>query len=201
MQPDITEEQKKAAAFLTRKVPRFEPKSPERLVAEAQAAAEEQARLDAETISNAQIGDTMPDGSVFAGRTPDSTKLIFAMPTDLDVTITFNKAAKAVDTLNTNKTLGHDDWEIPSLENLRVLYKNRNEGALKGAFNTNKGGFFDSNYPDWYWSSTEDRGNPSGVWDVRFSDGDVDWNRKDDNRLSCRPVRLVAASAPAPAPV
>ena len=116
------------------------------------------------------------------------------MPTDLDVTMTFNDAAKAVKKLNSNKALGHDDWQIPLLENVRVLYKNQNEGALKGTFKTAASSGFDS--PDWYWSSTEGRGHSSGVHIFRFSDGCEGWSPKDDCRLSCRPVRLVAASSP-----
>lgn len=142
-------------------------------------------------------GQKMADGSIFAGMTADGKSQIYAMPEDLDVTMTFNNAAKAVKQLNNQKALGHDDWQIPSLENVHVLYNNRNEGALKGTFNTS--GSASSNkgrsavFPDWYWSSTEDRVNPSDVWVVRVSDGDGGWYPKDGPRLSCRPVRLVDA--------
>src|ERR1700674_1093403 len=81
-----------------------------------------------------EIGAKMPDGSLFAGLTTDGKQQIYAMPTDLDVTMTFNDAAKRVEKLNADKFLGHDDWQIPSLDNLRVFYKNQNEGALKGTF-------------------------------------------------------------------
>ena len=43
--------------------------------------------------------------------------------------------------------------------------------------------------PHWYWSSTEYRGYADYVYDVRLSDGTEGWDRKDDGRLSCRPVR------------
>ena len=139
-----------------------------------------------------ELGRKMADGSVYAGKAVDG-KLIFAMPNDLDVTMTFNDAAKAVKTINKNKSLGHDDWQIPSLENVRALQKNQNEGALKGTFKTAASS--GSDYPDWYWSSTEYRDDSSYVLDVRFSDGDEGGGRKDGYRLSCRPVRLVAASS------
>ncbi len=141
-----------------------------------------------------EAGARMADGSIFAGLTADGKQQIFAMPTDHDVTMTFNDAAKAVKKLNSQKALGHDDWQIPSLENVRVLYKNQNEGALKGTFNTSGNKGSGSGFPGWYWSSTE--GFFSGsyyVHNVRFSDGNEAWNRKDNDRLSCRPVRLVAA--------
>jgi Protein of unknown function (DUF1566) len=141
-------------------------------------------------------GARMEDGSVYAGLTADG-KLILAMPTDLDVRMAFNDAAAAVKKLNADKALGHNDWQIPVLENVRVMQKNQNEGKLKGTFKIAASS--GSDYPGWYWSSTEDRDNSSFVRGVRFSDGLECWDRKDYNRLSCRPVRLVAASAPTPA--
>lgn len=147
-----------------------------------------------------ESGAKMADGSVFAGMTADGKQQIFAMPTDLGVTMTFNDAAKRVKKLNSQKALGHDDWQIPSLGNVRVLYKNQNEGALKGTFKTccNKGRGPD--FPDWYWSSTGHPDHSSHVHGVRFSDGAEDWLPNVIKLLSCRPVRLVKASAPAPAP-
>jgi hypothetical protein len=140
-----------------------------------------------------EVGAKMADGSVFAGLTTDSKQQIFAMPTDLDITMTFNDAAKSVEKLNANKFLGHSDWQIPTLENLYVLQKNQNEGALKGTFKTAAANR--SVYPVWYWSSSQDRVYPSLVRFVRFDDGDDGADHKDIRRLSCRPVRLVAVSA------
>lgn len=142
-----------------------------------------------------EVGAKMADGSVFAGLTIDGSKQIFAMPADMDVTLTFNDAAKRVKNMNNNKFLGHDDWQIPTHDQLNVLYQNQDKGALKGTFNTtNK--ISGSGFPYWYWSSTENRTNPSCVWFVRLSSGNGGWNLKDYDRLSCRPVRLVEASAP-----
>ena len=137
-------------------------------------------------------GTDMEDGSVFAGMTPDG-KQIYAMPVDLGFTATFNDAAKAVKKLNEKKALGHDDWQIPDLNTLKVLQRNQNQGSLKDTFNTSDKGS-GSDCPDWYWSSTEDRDSPSYVPIVRLSGGYEYWNRKDNLRLSCRPVRLVAAA-------
>lgn len=98
-------------------------------------------------------------------------------PKDIGV-MTYVDAVKSVAKLG-------DGWRIPTLEELRLMYKNKDS-----TYCTTPSG---SDFPDWYWSSTEDRLTPSNVHLVRFSDGDEDWNRKDDCRLSCRPVRLVAA--------
>ena len=91
-----------------------------------------------------------------------------------------------VDAVKSVAKLG-DGWRIPTLEELRVMYKNKDT-----TYCTNHNG---PGCPDWYWSSTESRDYPSGVHVVRFSDGDEDWGHKDGVRLSCRPVRLGAAPA------
>ena len=145
-----------------------------------------------------EIGEIAADGTIYAGLTADGKQEIYAMRTDLSMTLTFNDAAKSITQLNANKAFGHDDWEIPSLETLRVLYKHQNEGVLKGAFNTTIKGS-GSDYPGWYWSSTENRDDSSCVHDVRFSDGYEHWHHKAGSRFSVRPVRLVAtSSAPRP---
>ena len=147
------------------------------------------------TEATLEIGQQTADG-VYAGLTPDGKQKIYAMPKDLDVVMTFNDAAKAVEKLNDKNTLGHDDWQIPSLENLRVMQKNQNQGKLTGTFKTASSS--GSVFPVWYWSRTPHRDYPTHVDIVRFSDGYEGWDHKDLNRLSCRPVRLVAASAAAP---
>jgi len=137
-----------------------------------------------------EVGATMADGSVFAGVASDG-KQILSMPTDLGVTMTFNDAAKQVKRLNADRVLGHDDWVIPTKQQLEELLQNQAKGALKGTFT--KESASGSDCPGWYWSSSEDRDFPSSVWVVRFSDGNVDWLPKGNDRLSCRPVRLVEA--------
>jgi hypothetical protein len=141
-----------------------------------------------------ELGQITKDG-VYAGLTADGKQQIFAMPKDLDVLMTFNDAAKAVEELNTANSFGHNDWQIPTLENLHVLQKNRKKGKLKGTFNTT-----DKRYADvssgWYWSSTESPADPDYVDNVRFSNGDEIWYGKDSWRLSCRPVRLLPVAAP-----
>ena len=138
------------------------------------------------------LGQKMQDGSVYAGLTADGKQEIYAMPRDLFMTMTFNDAASCVKELNADNALGHNDWQIPALEILRVLKRIQNKGSLKETFNTtSSGGGF--NHPDSYWSSTEDHHDQPTVWFARFSDSLEVSDPKDNLRLSCRPVRLVAA--------
>ena len=67
------------------------------------------------------------------------------------------------------------------------LYTHKEKGVLKSTFTiaTSK-----SACPDWYWSSTEHRNEPTFVCVVRFLDGDAVWYLKNDVGSSCRPVRL-----------
>ena len=49
------------------------------------------------------------------------------------------------------------------------LYAHKDKRDLSGTFTTAAAS--GSDYPDWYWSSTEHRDDPSDVHSVRFSDG------------------------------
>jgi len=93
--------------------------------------------------------------------------------------MTYPDAEKAVAKLG-------NGWRIPSMEELRLMYKNKDSigGFIAEASR--------SDCPGWYWSSTEYRNSPSYVSSVRLSDGYEYWNLKDCSRLRCRPVRLVA---------
>ena len=109
-------------------------------------------------------------------------------PTNLPV-MTYVDAVKAVEAINRKLKKGEPQWHIPTLEEARLQYKNKDE---IGGFITEDSG---SDYPYSYWSSTPDRDYPTYVVNVRFSDGLEYWNHKDNFRLSCRPVRLAAAPA------
>lgn len=107
-------------------------------------------------------------------------------PHDLPETMTWVKAKKYIEN-------SLPDWRMPTKEELLQMYENKDK--IGGFYTKGEGG---SDFPDWYWSSTEYRGNPDYVCNVRFSDGIDNWSHKDYGRLSCRPVRLVAAT---PSPV
>jgi Protein of unknown function (DUF1566) len=134
------------------------------------------------TASAPKPGDKMPDGSVYAGVSPDSGEAMYVTPADAPLLMTFDKAAKYAAGLD---AYGHKDWRLPTEAELLEIYKNRNEGALNGTFNQRSG----SGLAHWYWSCTEVRGNPSFVYVVVFTDGDDDCDLKDDFSLSSRPLR------------
>src|ERR1039457_3929600 len=105
-----------------------------------------------------KIGDAMPDGSIYAGTSPDSNKPMYTTPADAPLTYTFNQAQKYAEQLD---AYGHKDWRAPTKAELNVLFKNR---AAIGGFNES------SSYPaGWYWSSSQ--GGYLYAWVQRFSDG------------------------------
>jgi hypothetical protein len=103
-------------------------------------------------------GDKMPDGTIFAGVSPDTGKAMYATPADASLAMTFNEAREYAAKLDVH---GHKDWHVPTKAELNVLFNNR---AAIGEFNVT------GSYPaGWYWSSSQD-----GKWDAwgqRFSDG------------------------------
>jgi hypothetical protein len=101
------------------------------------------------------------------------------MPADAGVSKTFNEAAQYAKDLNAAKTLGHDDWRVPTKAELNVLFENREKGALKGTFNVTG-----SNPSGWYWSGTPYGGG--NAYSQRFSDGLQDINyRFFDSSVRC----------------
>ena len=121
------------------------------------------------------IGAQMPDGSVYAGVSPDTNKAMFVTPADAPLTYTFNEAQKYASQLDAN---GHQDWRVPTKAELNVLFNNR---AAIGGFDISG-----SNSAGWYCSSSQ-YGTYS-AWDQRFSDG-AQTNFHKDDPSSLRPVR------------
>lgn len=79
-------------------------------------------------------GSRMPDGTIYVGATADGSARIFAMPEDLEGTMTSNNARRAVESLNAQNAFGHNDWQIPSIEVAKVMTKSMGKGALAGTF-------------------------------------------------------------------
>jgi hypothetical protein len=121
------------------------------------------ARNDKATASpnfDPKIGEQMPDGTVFAGISPDTGKAIYAMPADAPLTYKFKQALKYAAQLDAH---GHKDWRVPTKGELTVLYNNRE--VIRG-FNIS------GLHPgSWYWSSTEN--DDGDEWSRRFSDGSL----------------------------
>jgi hypothetical protein len=105
-----------------------------------------------------EAGEKMPDGSVFAGISPDSGKPIYAMPQDAPQPMKWDEAMKYAKDLDAH---GHQDWRLPTKGELNVLFNNR---AAIGGFNVT------GSYPEgWYWSASE--ATRWYAWVQRFSDG------------------------------
>lgn len=80
-------------------------------------------------------GEIANDGSIMIGPSPDTGKKIYALPESASVTMDFNTAAAYVAELNRTKAFGHDDWRLPSIEELKILADLQHTGAFKGSFN------------------------------------------------------------------
>jgi hypothetical protein len=122
-----------------------------------------------------KIGDKMPDGTVYAGISPDTNKPMYATPADAPLTMKlFNKATEYAAQLDAH---GHRDWHLPTKNELNALFNNR---AAIGGFDVSG-----SDPAGWYWSTS-----PYGwsAWGQRFSDGSQYLYSMDD-RSSVRPVR------------
>jgi hypothetical protein len=110
-------------------------------------------------------GDKMPDGTVFAGISPDTNKRMYATPADASLAMKFNEAQEYATKLDAH---GHKDWRVPTKAELNVLFNNR---AAIGGFDVS--GRFNAG---WYWSASS---NPKwGAWCQRFNDGEqIDFSK------------------------
>jgi hypothetical protein len=132
-------------------------------------------KIPANTNQIPAAGDRMPDGTVFAGISPDTNKPMYATPADASLTMKFNEAQEYAAKLDAHN---HKDWRVPTQAELNVLFNNR---AAIGGFNVTG-----SNPAGWYWSAT-----PYLIWYAwgqRFSDGPQSYHYK-DNLSSVRLVR------------
>jgi hypothetical protein len=120
-------------------------------------------------------GDKMPDGTVFAGISPDTNKPMYTSPADASLTMKFNDAQEYTAKLDAH---GHKDWRVPTKAELNVLFNNR---AAIGRFDISG-----SHPAGWYWSAS-----PSILWTAwgqRFSDG-LQYDDFKNYPSSVRPVR------------
>ena len=122
-----------------------------------------------------KVGDKMPDGTIYAGVSPDTGKAMYATPADASLTMTFNQAKEYAAKFDAH---GYQDWRVPTKAELNVLFNNR---AAVGGFNVTC-----STPAGWYWSASQS--GIWGAWDQRFSDGAQSYDGKGDH-LSVRCVR------------
>jgi hypothetical protein len=123
-------------------------------------------------------GDKMPDGTIYAGISPDTKNPMYAMPADAPLAMTFNEAAEHAKIANSQKTYSHDDWRVPTKNELNVMFNSR--AAIAGFDVTG------SCPTGWYWSAT-----PYGKWNAwcqRLADG-VQFTNVNDALSSVRLVR------------
>ena len=81
-----------------------------------------------------EIGTVMQDGTVYAGVSPQTGKMLFVMPQDAPL-MDYDATVDHVKALNREKTYSHDDWRIPTVSELGIVHQNKEKGALNGTFN------------------------------------------------------------------
>ena len=144
-------------------------------------------RGDVETIRKLlngapNIGDRTPDGSIYAGISPDTGEKLFAAAADVPGVMTFVEADCFAKTL---RVRGYKDWRLPAKGELKLLFNNR---AQIGGFKTRKPHFF-SAPTHRYWSCTEHPSGPSHVYTVDFTNGGDGREYRNILELSTRMVR------------
>jgi hypothetical protein len=122
------------------------------------------------------IGDNMPDGTVYAGISPETNRQMYTIPASSSVTRAFNDARKYVNDLNAHQ---HQDWRMPTKAELQVLFNSRS--AIGGFNQTHTTG-------NHYWSSSEF--NPWNAWYTDFLSGISGYDNK-NRAMSVRPIRYL----------
>jgi len=128
-----------------------------------------------------KIGTPMPDGSVYAGVSPDTGRDMYAMPKDASFKRGFNKASEYQAAVNARNELGYNDWRLPSNTEMKAIFNNIS--AIGGFDNSGA-------YPSgWYWTSTKGYNMGEFVKIVRASDGKENEQQEKMRDLSVRLIR------------
>jgi hypothetical protein len=114
--------------------------------------------MNTRTPTEPKIGDKMPDGTIYAGMSPDTKKPMYAMSQDAPMTMTFHEAAVYAAKLNAH---GHQDWRAPTKGELKVLSDHH---VAIGGFDLTG-----STPSGWYWSAS--KYYKRNAWVRRFSAG------------------------------
>ena len=118
-----------------------------------------------DSAKEVEIGEVMPDGTIYAGVSPETGRAMFTTVADAPATYTFNEAQEYAAELDAN---GHLDWRVPTKDELNGLYQNR---AAIGGFEESG-----SELLGWYWSSSQY--SYRSAWAQRFSEGYQDTSRR-----------------------
>lgn len=112
-----------------------------------------------------EIGDRMPDGTIYAGRSPETYKRMYTIPSDVPLRMEWEDAMiHAAD----------HDCRVPTIRELKVIFQNR---AAIGGFDESKE----------FWSSSEIQGHPFSASTLRFRDG----VQSDDRKKRVQSVQFV----------
>lgn len=130
-----------------------------------------------------KIGDTMADGTIYAGVSPDTGEHMYAAPSDTPARMIFNDAAEDVRKFRLG---GKKDFRLPSKNELNVLFKNRNKGSLSGTFNESGKNSYDVHY---FSSSNYNEEPDELVWYQNFSNGHQDAACVGDDCIRVRYIR------------
>jgi hypothetical protein len=127
----------------------------------------------AQRASGTKVGDRVPDGTIYAGTSPETDKALHTTPGDEPRAYNWDSGSRYCADLQAH---GHHDWRVPTKGELNVLFQNRD--AI-GGFNIS------GSYPAvWYWSSSQF--DDDSAWDQRFSDGSQGINlKRDSSSLRC----------------
>jgi hypothetical protein len=125
-----------------------------------------------------QIGDVIPDGTVYAGILPDTGKRLFVALGGFAHFIKFKDAEWWANMITAH---GHSDWRLPTRGELNLLFNNR---AAIGGFPTERS----SGSARYLWSSTARLDDPTLVWALDFTRGEGTWAHT-SNVMSSRVVR------------
>ncbi len=112
------------------------------------------AALDPE---NLEIGHKMPDGTKFAGFSPDTGKAMYVWPTDERDILTVQEAKKRAEELSSETGQA---YRVPTTGELKHIFNHKN--AIRGFDVSGVGN------AAWYWSSTK---HLSGFKAIRFDLG------------------------------
>ena len=112
----------------------------------------------AETQPESTPGHKMPDGTVYAGVSPETGRPLYTTPADAAHNVTFKTAHDYAAGLDAH---GHKDWRVPTRDELNVLFENR---MAIGAFDLSG-----SEKSGWY--VTSEALDETYALGQRFSDG------------------------------
>ncbi len=120
-------------------------------------------------------GDQLENGTIYAGNG------FIAAPKDAPRLLDWDEGKRYCENLVTN---GHNDWQLPTKDQLDHLYQNRNTGDFAGTFVTTKSGV---DWGHWYRSRTE-WDSKAHAWNQNFTDGSGGWSHKNPKEKSVRCV-------------